>query len=365
MEKGKISAFQMGIIMYPTVLATAILFVPTVTAKLAERDLWLTPIWASLIGFITVFIVIQLNKLFPEKTIIEYTEQILGRFIGKVFGWVYLVFTVYITSIVIREYGEFMVGIFLNNTPLAIVIGSMVLVCAFNVRGGIEVIGRSAQIFVPIVLLLYLCLVLLLIPDLKVEHMLPVFEHGIIPSLKGSLVVQGWFSEFILIAFLLPFMTNRNKGMKWGIISIIAITATLVITNIASYCLFGIATSTIVYPVMIAARFISIADFFEHLEALAMMIWVGGTFVKISMFYYAITLGTAQLLKLSDFRPLTLPIGFILILASLLAASNLQVLVHFVGTSSPFYFLVTQTAFPLLLLLVAWVRKSVSAKRRA
>jgi spore germination protein KB len=356
-EKGKISAFQLGIIMYPTVLATAILLVPAITAQTAERDLWLSPIWASVIGFLTVYIVCKLNNYYPDKTIIEYSQDIIGPLLGKAYGVVYLIFLLHINGIVIREYNEFMTGTFLIRTPMTMIAGTMVLVCAFNVRGGIEVMGRTAQIFVPIVILLFAFIVVLLIPELDPTHILPMMEHGITPSLKGSLVPAGWFSEFILISFLLPFLTDRNKGKKWGWISVLTIMLTMVITNFASFSLFGSSTGSLVYPVMVAARFISFADFFEHLEALVMMIWVGGTFVKISMFYYASVIGTAQLLKLSDYRPLTFPIGLLLVVFSIWLAPNLQYMVHFLSTVSPFYFVSVQTGIPLLFLLITMIRK--------
>jgi spore germination protein KB len=224
--------------------------------------------------------------------------------------------------------------------------------------------GRTAQMFVPIVIFLFVWIVALLVPELEPSNMLPMFERGLGPSLRGSLVPQGWFSEFFLIAFLLPYVSNREKGMKWGMISVAAVMLTMVITNFASLFLFGELTSTLVYPVMVAARFISLADFFEHLEAFVMAIWVGGTFVKISMFYYSIVIGTAQWLKLSDYRPLTLPVGFLLVLVSGWLAPGLQELVHFISTVSPFYFQTMQIAIPLLLLFAAWARTGMQGGRR-
>ncbi|MDB5055481.1 MAG: spore gernimation protein [Bacilli bacterium] len=362
-EKGKISAFQMGVIMYPTILATAILLVPAITAKHAGRDLWLSPIWASLIGFLVVFVAFRLNKHYPNMSIIEYSEQILGRTLGKLLGFVYLCFYLHMTGIVIREYGDFIVGTFLDRTPITVVMGTMVLVCAFNVRGGVEVLGRTAQMFVPILIVIFVGVVILLIPDLHPQNMLPVMEHGLKPSFMGSVVPQGWFSEFILISFLLPFVTDREKGMKWGMISVLIVMLTILITNIASLFLMGELTATFTYPVMVAARFISIADFFEHLEALVMAIWVVGTFVKISMFYYVIVIGAAQWLKLSNYRPVTLPIGFLLILFSIWLAPSLQDLVHFLSTSSPFYLLTFQTVIPILLLCIAFIQKRLKRGR--
>jgi spore germination protein KB len=363
-EKGKISAIQMTIIMYPAILATAILLVPAITASTAKRDLWISPIWASIAGFITVYIAYKLNQYYPKKTIIEFSEDILGRTLGKILGFLFILYFLHVTGIVIREFGEFIVGNFLNNTPLSVIMGAMVLVCAFNVRGGVEVMGRSAQIFVPIVIFLYGAIVILLIPNFKINNMLPIMENGLKPSIMGSLVPQAWFSEFIVISFLLPYLSDREKGLKWGMISVLAVMLTMVVTNLSTFLVFGEVTSSFLYPVMVASRFISIADFFEHLESLAMMIWVGGTFVKISIFYYVIVTGTAQWLKLSNYRPLTLPIGLLLVLMSIWLAPGLQQMIHFIRTIAPFYFVTFQTMLPMLLLLIAWVQSKIAGKRR-
>ncbi len=362
-EKGKISSLQMGIIMYPTILATAILLVPAITAQYAERDMWISPIWASFSGFLTVYIAYRLHKLYPNETIIEYSKHIVGRIPGKVLGLLFLFFYLHVAGIVIREYGEFVAGNFLPRTPLYVIAGSMVLVCAFNVRGGVEVMGRSAQIFVPIVLFLFTCLVILLIPDLDPKHMLPIMEHGIMPSLMGSLVPQGWFSEYLLISFLLPYLSDQKNGLKWGTISVLVVMLTMVITNIASLWLLGDITKSLTYPVMVAARYISIGNFFEHLESLVMAIWVAGTFMKISMFYYALVLGTAQWLGLSVYRHITLPIGLLLVLFSFWVAPSLPELNYFLTTSSPFYFFTVQTIIPMILLVIALARKTGNSEK--
>ncbi|MGM7721590.1 GerAB/ArcD/ProY family transporter [Metabacillus sp. Hm71] len=359
-EKGKINALQMAIMIYPTIMATAILLVPAITGTFSKQDMWLSPIWASSIGFFSVYLVYQLNNRFPKQTVIQYSVEILGFIPGKVIGFVYLFFYLHINGIVLREYGEFVIGNFLFKTPMIVVIGTMVLVCALAVHGGLEVMARSAQIFVPVVILLILFILILLIPDLEPKNIFPVMEKGIMPSIMGAVVPSSWFSEFFLLSFLLPFVGEREKGMKWGIISVFAVMVTLVITNLFSLFLFGGITATFTYPVMNAARYISIADFLQHLESIVMAIWVAGTFVKISVFYYASVIGTAEWLHLSDYRPIVFPLGFLLTLVSIWSAPNLEELAHFLGTTSPFYLISIQTLLPMLLLLLSIFCKKTS-----
>jgi spore germination protein KB len=356
-EKGKISAAQMGMMMYPTIIATAILLVPAITARHAKQDMWLSPLWASLIGFLIVHIAVQLHQLYPEKTLIEYSEDILGKFLGKAVGLIFLLFYLHANGIIIREYGEFVVGNFLLHTPLFFVMGIMILVCSFAVRGGVEVIGRLAEMIVPIVIILIVFNITLLIPDMEVANMLPIMEKGMMPSFKGAMIPQGWFSEFVLIAFLLPYVADRNKGKKWGMISVTAVMLTLSLVNIAVLFILGGITDRFTYPAMSAVRYISIADFLEHLEAVVMALWVAGVFLKIAVFYYALVLGTAQWLNLPDYRPIVFPMGFLMLLFAVWSAPNLMELTRFLGSTSPFYRISIQVGIPLLLLLIAKWRK--------
>jgi spore germination protein KB len=362
-ENGKISGSQMAIMMNPAIFATVLLLVPAITAKHAKEDMWLSPIWASVIGFLAVFVAWKLNKLYPQHTLIEYCELILGKVLGRILGAAFLLFNFHITGIIVREYGEFVSGTFLPHTPMFFIFGTMILVCSFAVYGGLEVIGRCSEIIVPVVLIFYLLIFIMLLKDLRIENMFPVMGNGITPSIMGSIVPQSWFSEYILIAYFLPYLADQDKGLKWGVISVASVTFFMVLTNFTSLLLFGKLTAALTYPVMVATRYISIAEFLEHLEAIVMAIWVAGTFIKITVFYYSLTLGTAQWLKLSDFRPLVFPIGFLLMSFGAWAAPSLQELSHFLSTTAAFYFLSIQIIVPALLLLIALIRNKIQQSK--
>lgn len=362
-ERGKISSAQMAIMMNPTIIATVLLLVPAITAKNAEQDSWMSPIWAASIGFLTVYLAYKLNQYYPEQTLIEYCELILGKFIGKIVGALFILYYLHVTGIIVLEYGEFVLGTFLTHTPMMVICGVMVLVCTFAVYGGLEVIGRCSEIIVPFICLLYLLIFVLLIKDLNLQNLFPIMEKGPLPSFRGSIVPQSWFSEFILVSFFLPYLSDKEKGLKWGFISVGSVVFLMVLTNFTTILLFGKLTPDLTYPVMVAARYISIADFLEHLESVVMAIWVAGTFVKITVFYYSLTLGTAQLLKLSDYRPIVFPIGFLVLQVGIWSAYNLQDLAHFLGSSAAFYFISFQVVIPTILLTITFIRSKWQQKK--
>ncbi|MEC5423565.1 endospore germination permease [Virgibacillus sp. C22-A2] len=361
-EKGKISALQMAFLLYPTITATAILLVPAITGKYAKQDLWLSPIWASFAGVLVVFLVIQLNKRFPEQTIIQYGEKITGKFFGKLLGAALIFFLFHSNGMIIREYGEFIVGSFLPDTPMVVIIGSILFVCALAVRGGVEVLARSAEIIIPVVALVFISTLLLLLAETDVTNILSVFEKGITPSLMGAVVPSGWFMQFFMLSFFLPFLKDRKKGMKVSMFTLAAVMFTLVITNLVTVMVLGKLTETFTYPVMEAVRQINLADFIQNFESIVMALWVATTFIKITVFYYAIVLGTAQLLKLSDYRPIVFPIGFLLGGMSIWSATSLQELSYILSHIFPFYGPIFYVLIPVLLFLLAVFRKKTSNK---
>jgi spore germination protein KB len=364
-EKGRISALQMSLLIYANIIATAILMVPGITFKYAARDMWLSPIWGSLAGFLVVFIVYQLNKFYPYETFIQYSQHILGRIPGKLLGFFYLYYYFHMGGTALREYGDFIVGTYLNRTPIIIVMGGLALATAFAVRAGLEVLARLSDMFFPILFLLWLLIVLLLLPELKVKNMFPIMEDGIAPSLLGAVAPFSWNTLIFNISSLLPFLTDRQKGGKWGAFSVLAVMGTLLITNLATLLLFGTITGSFVYPVMSAARYISYAEFFENLESLVMAIWVGGTFIKMGVYHYVLVLNTAQWLNLSDYKPLALPFGMLLTIYGIWSATNIQEQALSFTVTSPFIDTLLFIIIPVTLLLIALIRNRNHKKARS
>ncbi|MBB5172287.1 GerAB/ArcD/ProY family transporter [Texcoconibacillus texcoconensis] len=356
-EKGRISAMQMAILMYPAIIATGVLIVPSLTAENAGRDLWISPIIGSSIGFLTVYLAYKLHQYYPGQTVIQYSEEILGKPLGKAIGFLFLFLYLHLNGVIVREYAEFVIGVFLLNTPMQVIYGTIIIVCAFAVRGGLEVVARTALIFVPVVTFLIFVLIVLLINDLDPTNMLPVFEKGVTPALKGSIAPQAWFSEFFVMSFLLPYLVDQENGLKWGMTTAIFVMVTLSMTNLVALFLFGDFVDSILYPVMSAARYVSVAEFFEHLESVVMALWVAGAFVKICVFYYALSLGTAQWLKLSEYKAVVLPFGFLIIIFARWSGDNLADLKDFLGTPAPWYLLTFQVALPILLIIIAFIKK--------
>ncbi|WP_240374862.1 GerAB/ArcD/ProY family transporter [Bacillus piscicola] len=358
MENGRISASQMALMMYPVVTGTGIIFIPSLTANAAGNDMWLSPVWAASAGWIAIFTALHLHRLNPNQTIIQYSERLLGKFLGKVVSLVLLFFYLVMNGGGVRIYSDFVTGSFFEETPTYIIVSSMMLLSAFAVRGGVEVIGRTAEMLTPIYILFLLLVFLLILPDLRPENALPMLENGFTPSLKGAYTPQSWFAEFFVIAFLIPYVKKEKTAARWGVISLIAVTLTFTATNLAVLFLLGEdVTAKLNYPLLDAIQYISIAEFLQHLESIVMAIWVAGAFVKFTVIQYAIVLGTAQVFELTDYKALVFPLSFLTVLFSFWGIVGEADSTYHSSTVFPLTSLIMQTLLPLGLLLISYFQK--------
>ena len=95
-----------------------------------------------------------------------------------------------------------------------------------------------------------------------------------------------------------------------------------------------------------------------------MAVWIVGAFVKIFVFFYASVLGTAQLLKLSDYRFLVWPFSIIFVEPAYWSILNSAEYNAYLMTVLPLYGPIAQTILPLFLLLLAIERKKIKDRQR-
>lgn len=362
LDKEKISGLQMALLLYPTILATGFLTLPSATAYYAQNDLWMTGILSAFLGILAVYIATKLHELFPGKTIIEQSELILGVLPGKVIGSLFFLFWIQVSGIIVRMYTEFVAGQFLFKTPSLLIISLMVLLASFAVRGGIEVMARCAVIFTPI-FIVSLILLLLLIPALDIHNLFPVLSHGILPVLQATALPQAWVSELFCMSFLLPSMTAPASGRKWGNITLAAILLSIIYVNLISLFLLGPDTANKTYPILVTFRYISVYGIFENLESLLLAMWIVGNFIKICVFLYATVVSFTQVLRLSDYRPVVFPLGILTIVFSYWDIPDYSTIAEELRYVAPFEIPVLMILIPLLLLLIARLRRIGSARK--
>jgi len=135
------------------------------------------------------------------------------------------------------------------------------------------------------------------------------------------------------------------------------------VSNLVTLLLLGELTGGYSFPFLILARYIDLAEFFTHLEALFMAIWVLGAFVKICVFFYITVIGAAEWMNLADYRPIVFPVALLLTLFGVWVAANYQEMTHTISTSVIPLSFTMFIVLPALIYAIARIRRPGSGNR--
>ena len=365
-ENGKISIRQFTILVMIITIGDSILVLPSITVFKAQQDAWISSLIGVTLGLFAVYIFSRVGKIYPHLTLVQSIQAILGKWFGTIISFSFLFYIFISAAAHLRELGDFMTTEMMPETPIAAIIILFIGVVIMGGRLGLEVISRTAEFFFPLIILLFIILVIALTPETEIENLQPILEHGITPVLQGSISFIAFpFLELIVLLMIFPYV-NKTQQIKNGFLQGALLGGViLVILIVFSLLVLGAdETSRNLYPSYSLARRVSIESLFERVEAILALMWLLTIFIKITFFYLAFNIGLAQLLKLKDYRMLTLPVGFLLVVFALIVSPNETYFNNVIAEYWPFYDMSYGLLLPLILLGVYFIRKKLKSSTK-
>lgn len=160
---------------------------------------------------------------------------------------------------------------------------------------------------------------------------------------------------------ILPYVNKQQQITRSFLRGTLLGETVIFITLIVSILVLGPdLTARDVYPSYNIARRISVGGFFERVEALIALQWMLTFFIKVTLYFYAFILGLSQLLKLKEYRVLTLPTGLILVALAVLIAPNYTYYSAIFDNYWVYYVITFGLFLPLVLLSVVMFRRALS-----
>ena len=366
MEPVKVNGFQLFSVIFLFELGSAIL---VGMAGEAGQDSWITILLGIASGCLLYFVYTKLYTMYPALPLTSYLQKILGRYLGWIFGVMYITYFIYIASRVLRDFEELLVIAAYRSSSL-LTIGILMMICVlYAVYKGLEVFYRISELCLFIIVLMLLLIVFFEIASgiIKLNHLLPILEHGWRPLIKTFPTTLTFpFGEMITFTMLLPFLNKQEKAKKVGILAIVLSGLCLLLFTLLNFAITGadIATRS-AFPILTAVSYINIADFVQRLDTVVIISMVILGFVKITVFFFCAYLGTVDIFKVKHPKKLIYPMGIIVLVGSVVMAPNYIVHINEGLKIVPYLLhLPMQILIPVIVLVIAWIKgkvKSVAA----
>ncbi|MCL4426534.1 MAG: Ger(x)C family spore germination protein [Firmicutes bacterium] len=340
-------------------VGSAILLVPTGLIKTAGQDAWLAVLLAFLPAAVSAAIYVTLDRLYSGLSLIQYAPRILGRFLGRLIGLLYLWFFLHLGALVTRNFGDFITMNLLPRTPMAVLNGVILFAAVVAVRGGLGPMARTNDLLSPLTLLLTGLLLAAGFLQSDLGRLLPFLEKGGMSPRRATWAVYSFpLAESVIFVQILPAVQSRASKL-WPYLFALFSASLLGATLVAMVTAFlgTPLAANFHYATFEVAKDIEIGQFFQRMEALLMMVWDVAGFFKIALCLYSTSTGVAQWLGLKDYRPLVAPLGLIMGGLSLQVYESFLEEVDFAARVWPLYSLPFEAIIPLVLLTLAFFRR--------
>ncbi|MFB9756944.1 GerAB/ArcD/ProY family transporter [Ectobacillus funiculus] len=368
MEKTKISAIQLFAMMFLFELGSALVVSYGITAK---KDAWIATLLGMCGGVILFLIYYSLFRKYPNLPLTGYARKIFGKYVGWIIGLFYVVFLLYDAARNLRDFGELLMSSTLRKTPLLAINILMVLAICYVLYLGIEVLARTAEVFIVILVFIGFTgnLLVFLSGNLDINNLRPVLENGWKPIVMTAFPLLTFFpfGEIIAFTMLLPYLNQPELSKKVGLFAIISSALSLGYTTSLNIAVLGVEkVERSTFPLLSTIGKVNLMEFLQRLDALVVLTLLILMFFKISILFYGAVIGMADLFKLKNHQQILLPAGIILIFLSMAIATNFaEHIEEGQNTAQYFLFPPIMVIIPLVMLFVSMIQNGFKKKDKS
>lgn len=319
----RISLWQFFILIVKFELGTTVIIGVGLKAK---QDVWLAFIIALLAGSLIIWFYTMILKKSPNKNVFEIMDLAFGTFLSRLITFLYVIYFLYLTCVVLRDFSELITAVIFPNTPIEVIAISFTLVVIYILYLGPEVLGRVAEIFFPYTLSFLVLISLFEFGSgaVKLNNLQPVLAEGIQPVLQAVFpgLITFPFGETIVFLVLMSHLPTLKHSAKVGIAGVVTAGLLLAFFYMMMVAVLGVdMANRSQFPLLYATRQISVANFIERLDAFVVFDILLGVFIKVSLFFYGCLKGIEHITK-QTYRNYTLSIGMVIPLLAILVAPN-------------------------------------------
>ncbi|MDD9268961.1 endospore germination permease [Paenibacillus sp. GCM10023248] len=319
MNKETITPRQFMIIVILFSIGTSILVIPASVAADARQDAWMPQLFSIAAGSILVALYAWIATQYPATSIYGINDRVFGKWPGRLLTLCISLLCLLFGAQDVFYVGHFLVTQIMPTTPIQAINVLFMAVVVLGAKSGIVVFLRTAEIFFPWIVLLFILFMTMNVPNMELNNLLPVWEIPPLPIARSVFRITSftYVTLFIAIGPLIHQVTSVHK-VKAGYFAGVVISGIMMVLLVLSSILVLGADSTAMqkFPSYALAQHINIGHFLQRIEVVVAFLWLVSIYFKMSMFFYATIKGLGHVLQMRDYKTLSVPIGLIVTVIS-------------------------------------------------
>lgn len=355
--KRDITTIQAMAVVISSIIGVGVLRLPKMAAVAGHSGAPLLTVLAVGLAYFGLLLITLLGMRFPNSTMIQYSEQIIGKWLSGLFTLLIIAFFFSLTSLAAEEFGTVVITSVLLNTPLEVTVVVMLLLAAIAAQHDIRTFTYIHLFYTPMILAPGLLIVFLSLRNANLLYILPITGNAHNQVFTGILMIAALFQCSFVYTMVIPRMRRPRRAMLAGVWSFVIAGGFYVLIVTATVSVFGPnETQKLIWPTLELAKTTALpANVLERLDVAFLAVWVTAVFTTLLTSYYLTIQFLAQLLKLQNHRKLTYVLLPLIFTMTLLIKNVIQ-LYDVIKIVSQLGLCVT-VGYPLILLIIAIARK--------
>jgi spore germination protein KB len=309
-QKDFITARQLMLLKLSGITGTVFLGVVNLITTLAGAQGFMAVLGGGLLSVLVVYLATALGRRFPRLTPFEYARSIYGKWFGSLFGLSLVAFNVVSGTLVLRSLGDFLITAILPETPISVTIATMLILVCGGAWLGIQALARFNEGLYPMVFLAWVIVAGAGLWRIDPGWLLPLFAAEPLALARASLVSGSLLVNGLVVLMFFNFVEEQSAVLKYSVWAVFAGTLLIGALQVAVVAGYSPALAeTLKYPVLELARNVSFGMFLERIEAIYLGVWIIGTFVKVSILFYAAALGLTLVTGAKSYHWFILPLA--------------------------------------------------------
>ncbi|GAV23647.1 GerAB/ArcD/ProY family transporter [Carboxydothermus pertinax] len=345
----KITGLQLIYIQFTLILSVVDIFLPSIIAKEAGPDAWISIILAFIFSIFLAWIYSNIaNKIYPDNlTSYLIKKGIIGKIILGLY-W-YLYFILIIT--VLREFME-LIRVFLPETPLFMIGILMQITVLYGLFSGTETMAKATEILAPLGILALVIVAGYALFKADFGYFKPFLAKGIKPAIKGSIEIINFFGDTLLLWFFAVNLYEKPEKLFRLLVLGYFIISIALFGGVLGIAVFGVKTTAKMELVALEmVRIVNIADFLKHLDSVMLGVWAIGGVLKLTFLYLSLTEILKALMDIKKIKINSLPIGVWALISAIYGFKNLGEYFSYLGELT-YFTLIFSILVPFVLLLI-------------
>lgn len=323
---------------------------------------WLVVLLAGVLSFVGFFFLYRLIRKYPDQDIIQISKTLAGNWLGTLLGFVFFIFFLVSTSLLIRQFAESFILSILPRTPISVITIMFIALLVYGTIQGIETLSRVAWFFGPYLLLAFMVTILLALPYSELSLLLPILGKGPGPIFKEGVLQMSLFSNVILIGLLAPKIRNKDKIFGVGFFSLgIALIINMVVSATVIMTFNYASASRLIFPIFQLTRLITLGEFIQRVEAVFVFLWFFTAAIATGGLFYGAVISFSHTFNIKNHRPLVFAMALLIFTLSLIPGSMTETVELNNFIISRYYPMIT-FALPALLWLISLFKKKAGQK---